>query len=264
MSSDPEALLSPLVDAARSGTVSEYLRDLAAPGSALASALFEADPRRSGVVCDSVVDVLNDTEAGSKVKVRALVALAELARDPRGRDVVMRAVRRMDDVFEKSFVEKEDVRHSAPSVSGARSPANVLRDMDVHGQRPPAHPRTTRAPCCGSPSKMRKRAPFPAPPQSGPLVRPSLLSHRPASSCLSPTHAPHDAVSYSSRTCVRFAALFASLHTAPPSYPLPPSNAPNTLWLYSFVALPVVGAARTPHPYTLHTHFRPSLSSHGG
>ena len=116
MSSDPEVLLSPLVDAARSGTVSEYLRDLAAPGSALASALFEADPRRSGVVCDSVVDVLNDTEAGSKVKVRALVALAELARDPRGRDVVMRAVRRMDDVFEKSFVEKEDVRPSAPSL----------------------------------------------------------------------------------------------------------------------------------------------------
>ena len=41
--------------------------------------------------------------------------------------------------------------------------------MDVHEQRPPAHPRTTRAPCCGSPSNKRKRAPFPGPSS----VRPS-------------------------------------------------------------------------------------------
>ena len=139
-----------------------------------------------------------------------------------------------------------------PSVSCARSPANALRVMDVYEQRSPAHPRTNRTPCCVSRPKRRKRAPFPD-------LRPSLRPvPQTASSCLSPTHAPHDAVSYSSRTCVRFAALFVLLHPTPPSCPLPPSNAPNTL--YSFVALPVVGA-RTPHPYTL--HFRPSLSSHG-
>ena len=59
-----------------------------------------------------------------------------------------------------------------PSISCARPPANVLRDMDVHELRSPAHPRTSLALFCIYFEARQKRAP----PSS---AQPESLSHHP-------------------------------------------------------------------------------------